>query len=166
MTLNDLGNLGEFVSAVAVVVSLVYLAVQVRQNTRMMRVSTHHALNTAFNALHVAYGSDPAVSTFLNRASEDYSQLDRDERLRYALLMRASFGLHNDWFLQAREGLFSEEEWTSQTRAIARALAPPGARAWWERDAEIFPEAFQREISRILAAQGSERADQTSDQAR
>ena len=33
MTLQDLGGLGEFIGAVAVVVSLIYLAVQVRQNT-------------------------------------------------------------------------------------------------------------------------------------
>jgi hypothetical protein len=32
LTLQDLGNLGEFVGAVAVVVSLVYLAVQIRQS--------------------------------------------------------------------------------------------------------------------------------------
>ena len=34
MTLEDLGNLGEFVGAIGVVVSLVYLALQIRQNTR------------------------------------------------------------------------------------------------------------------------------------
>lgn len=161
MTLSDLGNLGELVSAVAVVVSLVYLAVQVSQNTRMMKVSTHHALNTAYNALHIAYGTDPAVSSLLDRGSEDYTRLDRDERLRYALLMRASFGLHSDMFLQHRERLVSEEEWASQCRAIARALAAPGARAWWERSAEIFPEPFREEIARILAAEeGDEPAAQ------
>jgi len=153
MTLGDLGNIGEFISAVAVVVSLIYLAVQVSQNTRMMKVSTHHALNTSYNALHVAYGTDSAVSSLLNRGSADYSQLDRDERLRYALLMRASFGLHSDMFLQFRERLISEEDWASQSRSIARALAPPGARAWWERDAEIYPEHFRQEIVRIIAAQ-------------
>ena len=36
MTLQDLGNLGEFISAVAVVVSLVYVAYQIRQNTRQL----------------------------------------------------------------------------------------------------------------------------------
>ncbi len=39
MTLEDLGNLGEFLGAIGVIVTLVYLAVQVRQNTRMMRAN-------------------------------------------------------------------------------------------------------------------------------
>ena len=34
MSLEDLGNIGEFVAAVALVVSLIYLAVQIRHNTR------------------------------------------------------------------------------------------------------------------------------------
>jgi hypothetical protein len=153
MTLTDLGNLGEFVSAVAVVVSLVYLAIQVRQNTRAMRVSSHHATKTAYNTLHVAFGSDPVVSSLLDRGTEDYSQLNREERFRYAMLMRASFGLHSDMFLQLQERLLSDDEWAIQSRSIARALAPPGARAWWERDAEIFPDAFRQEVARILTAE-------------
>ena len=39
MSLEDLGNIGEFVAAVAVVVSLIYLAVQIGQNTRSLRAS-------------------------------------------------------------------------------------------------------------------------------
>jgi hypothetical protein len=38
-----LGNYGEFVGAIAIVGTLVYLAVQVRQNTRMMRASIRQA---------------------------------------------------------------------------------------------------------------------------
>lgn len=38
MTLQDLRGLGEFIGAVAVVLSLIYLAVQVRQNSRALNV--------------------------------------------------------------------------------------------------------------------------------
>jgi hypothetical protein len=40
MSLEDLGNIGEFVAAAAVIVSLIYLAVQIRQNTKSLRAST------------------------------------------------------------------------------------------------------------------------------
>ena len=41
MTLEDLGNLGEFIGAIAVVASLVYLAIQIRQNTARIRENSH-----------------------------------------------------------------------------------------------------------------------------
>ena len=40
MTLEDLANLGEFIGAFAVVVSLIYLAIQIRQNTAQIRESS------------------------------------------------------------------------------------------------------------------------------
>lgn len=44
MTLMELGALGEFVGAIAVVVTLVYLAIQIRQNTQAMEESRRLAL--------------------------------------------------------------------------------------------------------------------------
>ena len=44
MTLEDLGNLGEFLGAIGVIASLVYLAVQIRQNTRAVNSNTSQAI--------------------------------------------------------------------------------------------------------------------------
>ena len=44
VTLNELGSLGEFISGIAVVVTLIYLAAQIRHNTRAVRSSMHHAM--------------------------------------------------------------------------------------------------------------------------
>ena len=43
MTLSDIGNIGEAVGAIAVVASLVYLAIQIRQNTSQMKHSSMHS---------------------------------------------------------------------------------------------------------------------------
>ena len=44
LTLQDLGNIGELISGIAVVISLIYLAVQIRQNTRTVRTSTYQTV--------------------------------------------------------------------------------------------------------------------------
>ncbi len=49
MTLDALGNIGEVVAAFGVVVSLGYLAGQIRQNTKAIKAASHHSLNDAFN---------------------------------------------------------------------------------------------------------------------
>jgi hypothetical protein len=40
MSLNDLANLGQIIGAVAVVISLFYVASQIRQNTNAVRAAT------------------------------------------------------------------------------------------------------------------------------
>jgi len=44
MTITELGALGEFVGAIGVVITLIYLAIQIRQNTRAMEESRRLAL--------------------------------------------------------------------------------------------------------------------------
>ena len=59
MTLEDLGNLGEFIAAVAVVVSLVYLALQIRQNTRSVRDSAFQAVASSVQETSILLGTSP-----------------------------------------------------------------------------------------------------------
>ena len=42
MTLQDLGNMSQFIGGIAIVISLVYLAIQVRQNTRVHSSAAYH----------------------------------------------------------------------------------------------------------------------------
>jgi hypothetical protein len=152
MNWEAIGAIGEIVGAIAVVITVGYLAVQIRQNTRTVRASTHHGITREWNELNVAFGADPAVSSLLLRGSEDYLQLDHDERFRYTLLMRAAVGTYNDAFLQFREHLISGEVWATYRPVLAAILGSSGARVWWERNRQLYPEAFQEEISRFLAA--------------
>ena len=43
MSLEDLGNIGELVAAIGVIASLIYLAIQIRQNTQSVRSSAVQA---------------------------------------------------------------------------------------------------------------------------
>ena len=67
MSLEDLGNIGEFIAALGVIVSLIYLAVQIQRNTASVRTSTQQQLATVFSTLNMKMidqlGSfDPDVS--------------------------------------------------------------------------------------------------------
>ena len=156
MNWEALGAVGEIVGAVAVVLTLGYLAVQIRQNTRTVRASTHQATMRSWNEINVAFGSDPVAANLLLRGSEDLAQLEHDERFQYTLLMRAVLGTYADAFLQFRERLISREVWSTSGGNIATILKGPGAREWWERNRHLYPEAFQQAVSQLLAARGKE----------
>ena len=65
MSLEDLGNIGEFVAAVAVVISLVYLAIQIRQNTTQMRQNTIAVGNASYHQV-----TEPAWLGIIEMAKE------------------------------------------------------------------------------------------------
>ena len=70
MTIRELGSLGEFVSSVAVLITLVYLALQTRQNTRAVYAATELEMLREVNSMNRSLASDPVLSktvgAFLN----------------------------------------------------------------------------------------------------
>ena len=57
-----LGNYGEFVGAVAVVVTLVYLVLQIRHSTKATRAASHHAITDSLNLGNIAQAQDAELA--------------------------------------------------------------------------------------------------------
>ncbi|MBW2396531.1 MAG: hypothetical protein JRG95_19955 [Deltaproteobacteria bacterium] len=148
MTLTDLGNIGETIGGIAVLVTLAYLALQIRQNTRTMRAASHHSANQLGVQINLALGSNPEVARVLMKGAMETPAPEPHEQLMFHLLMRANFSGAEDFYIQAREGLLEPEMWESRRRSMQRYLHQPGVRTWWERNRDIFSADFAAEFSR------------------
>jgi len=134
-----------------VIVTLIYLAAQIRQNTRVVRPAAHHSKSQGWNDLNAALGSDAEAARILLQGSRGYSDLKPEERFRFTLLMRAIMGRHEAEFFQIREGLVDADLLLSQERALASALTEPGAREFWEKNGDRFSEIFQSHVAQVLS---------------
>jgi hypothetical protein len=67
LSLVDLGNLGEFVAAIGVIVSFIYLAFQIRQNTRSMRANAYQETNASFQEATI---TQPLARTMMKGHAE------------------------------------------------------------------------------------------------
>ncbi len=83
MTLNELGSLGEFISGLAVVVTLVYLALQIRHNTRAVRSSMHQDMVESTLRIAESVSDNPDVGRIVLKANEDYDNLTKEEFVRF-----------------------------------------------------------------------------------
>ena len=81
--LESLASLGEIVGAVAVVVSLLYLAVQVRQNTRAQRLENASRILDRTASMQGALSRDPATSILFSKGVSDPSELTPQERIQF-----------------------------------------------------------------------------------
>jgi hypothetical protein len=148
MTLTDLANIGEAVGGIAVVITLIYLAVQIRQNTRMMRAAAHHSANQLAVEINLALGTDPRVSEVLLLGSKDLSGLDPTQSLMFHLLMRSIFSGAEDFYIQTREGLLNADMWESRKHSMHQYLLRPGIDAWWTENQSLFSNDFVDELNR------------------
>lgn len=83
MTLEDLGNIGEFVGAIGVVASLIYLALQTRQNTRAVRVASFHQISESVSALSLAVFQDADLVSLMERVRSEPETLSSEDTTRY-----------------------------------------------------------------------------------
>jgi len=63
MTVQDLGSMGEMVGGLGVVLSLIYVAYQIRQNSRHIEASMYHATNDNFYQWFAQFAQDAEVSS-------------------------------------------------------------------------------------------------------
>jgi hypothetical protein len=82
MNWEALGAVGELIGAAGVILTLVYLAHQIRQNTRAIRAQTHQAITSANLGMAMGLAESEGLAGVLVRGLADFDSLDPADRLR------------------------------------------------------------------------------------
>jgi hypothetical protein len=142
MGLQDLANLGEFVSALAVLSSFVYLAIQMRQNTLAIRSENYGRALDRISAMQAKFSTDPEYTAFMATALVDPAQLSPTDRIRFTFLGYEMFGAFEFMFLQAQNQVRPEEVWERWRATAAWWISWPGVRVWWAARPAPFTPGF------------------------
>jgi len=151
MTLSDLASIGSFVSAIAVVISLVYLASQVRQARshqqaaiRTERASRLAMMNTA--------AEEPSIAEAIMKGLRGSDDLTATQYAQFTHFCRASFYNAEDTYFQHSEGLITAQAFASFVASVKGwAARAPGIRACWTQFRGLFVNEFAEWMDRTLA---------------
>jgi hypothetical protein len=157
LTLEDLGNLGEFVAAIGVVVSLVYLAFQVRDNSKFVKENseflraTHDvSSNDGVAQFRRNYFDHPELLD-IERRGNRCEALDFTEAAQYQLLVSGNFENHFTYYLQYERGLTSEAVWNYWSSFFDSYCQNEGVIHWWRKSEHRFPNDFRDYIDDKVA---------------
>jgi hypothetical protein len=128
VTLQDLGSLGELIAAVATVATLIYLAVQIRQNTRALGHAADRAVLEDANNWRGNLIQNPEVAELYRKGLRDPDALDPIEKLRFRMLLDALF---STWLYMFRTDHHARK---SSERYIRDTLARPGGAQYWANE--------------------------------
>lgn len=109
MSLEDLGNIGEFVAAVVVVVTLGYLAIQIRQNTHAVRVAAEASQQELGSDFRGRIIDNAEVASIYLRGLQDFDSLAEADQVRFRMLMFTAFMSHQYRFVHERHNLMDPE---------------------------------------------------------
>ena len=160
MNWEAIGAIGELIGAAAVVVTLIYLAVQIRQNTRQLAQNELSSRATAANVCAIApremrrtiYES-PELTEIWLKGMNNPDELAENDFYRFRLLMQNGIDAIWDVHSQTAVTNFSPETWETQgVTVVERNIATPGGRRVWAQFRENYPSEFRVEVDRILAS--------------
>ena len=150
MSLEQLANLGEFLGGLAVIFTLIYLAVQIRQNTRSIRASTL-ATNTDAWAKMLIQIADPGTVDAYLQGSIGKPDLAPREFLQFFLMSRALFVSLENQYQQYLDGTLDEEIYLGYERSITTQLLTfRGFRRYWQQNRMEYTPQFRTHVDGII----------------
>ena len=149
MDIMELGAIGELVGGVAVIASLVYVGLQVRQNTRATLAASHHAMADSFNEINLAFARDAELARVFRKGNGGRGDLTEDERVQYDFIHMAIFRTFETHFFQSRSGAFYGWESESSVESLISSI---GAREWWRVNPYRFSPEFSRYVESCVVA--------------
>jgi len=157
MTLEDLGNIGEFIAAIGVIISLVYLATQIRQNTRAVRSSASHAITNERVDFLKSVTDNPDVARILLSGFVDREALDPVERFRFDYMLNRFTVTMENYHYQNRQGAMDPDQWIRMLGVLRMIGSTPGGQAWWSirpRTDLAFDKFLDQEFEQIRRSSG------------
>ena len=85
--LEDLGNLGDFLGGLAVIITLAYLTLQVRQNTASAEAAAIQTASHSFADAVESFARDPEILRIYTAGVQDFDSLGPEDRQRFAAIM-------------------------------------------------------------------------------
>jgi len=148
--LETLANLGEIIGGVAVVVSLIYLAVQVRQNTQAQQTENFSRALDRVATMQAYLTQNSETAAILAKGLTELSSLTTKERIRFTFGMYELFGAFEFMYLASKDAAIPEEVWQRWSSAVAWWLTFPGVQTWWEIKPTPFTQSFALYIAALL----------------
>ena len=155
MNWEAIGAIGEIVGGTAVVMTLVYVAIQIKQNTATSRAQAISQVNSQYGALMTQIATNESLAKIYRKATEG-GHLEPDETVRYTAYLSAFFAFLEELYLLHQSGTYQEDLGESSNAVeflgptVRRLLSSPAAVLWWkEGSRNIYLAEFCNSVNRV-----------------
>jgi hypothetical protein len=140
MSLSELASIATAVSGLAVTASLIYLAIQTRQNVRHTTALIHQGTAARTTTILLELMNADVVAAWIEgNGGTPTPELIRQEQFYYQC--RVSMIAMEDYFGQHELGLLSDEQFARGRATFRHLLKEPGLRAYWLIQRDIIATA-------------------------
>ena len=146
MNTSKLADVSEIVSSIAVVITLVFLTLQMQQNTQAIQASTRQAALEADTNVLIELMNHPAIA--LNRSKPELTDEEIEQLITHLVIV---FRLRENDFAQFQNGVMDKVTWERYLSSISSFLRYERVRNWWQNIGTVgYSPDFVKLINNML----------------
>ena len=150
MNWDAIGAIGEIVGAVAVIATLIYLTIQIRDSARASRAASVTDATAAVQAWYQEIGSNPASAKLFLDGMSDPDSLSTLDQFQFLMLVHSVFlGFQRAVFL-SKAGTLDAGLRDSIGTAIQAVNRMPGIHFYWQQRRPFFQPEFVAWVEELL----------------
>ena len=162
MNWQALGAIGELVGALAVVVSIIYLAIQIRLNSKLLQSAAQDSISLKYAQTMNMSGASPENAAIFHKGLLDTRSLRPEETTHFLLMMANTFIQMDYSHLLYLEGNISRERWETLFQSIQHYMSLPGGRFYWKVQGRNIIHGKRSKFFELVEAEYQKYADQES----
>jgi hypothetical protein len=143
--------IGQLATVCVGVPSIIYFAIQLREQTRERRQAAVNALTVQWGDLTKALHENPEFTALYLRGIQSFNDLDAVSKLRFSAFQNRFFKNFEGMYYSRQEGILTTELWDEIDRTMSDFLAYDGVRQWWQTRKHWHTDAFISVIEAIIA---------------
>jgi hypothetical protein len=153
MSFEQISYLAQIVASVGVVVSLIFVGLQIKQNTRALQRAEHNSTMEQWTVLRQAIAQNREIAELMTAGLQGERVLDAADHLRLEQMLQeyawASFHIWD----RTQRGVFPKGTFEATAGAfLCGLLTTPRGGAWWRSAKHIgFPPGFVSDVDAVLA---------------
>ncbi len=158
MTLQEFAWIGGVIGAIAMVVSVLFASVQIRNNTRAIRAAAFQQVVASRVGQLDALASDPNLCSLVLRGGDDFAGLDRVEKARCRFHLQAFIRRGENVWMQNKFGTLHDANVAGIRDSTERIFSSPGQRAAWALIRTATDPVFRAYIDEIVRQEAEKAA--------
>ena len=153
MSFEQISYLAQIVASVAVVASLIFVALQIKQNTAALQRNEHNSTMEQWTVIRMAITKHRDIAELMPAGLHGESQLDAADQLRVEKrLQENAWAAFHIWD-RTQRGIFPKGTFEATGGALlGTLLRTPGGESWWRKAKHIgFHSGFVSDVDAVLA---------------
>ena len=152
MNWEAVGAISQIIGAVLVGITLIYLAIQLRQNTSALKSSTFLAVSSLMGSTMEVWATHSDLAPLLIKAQAGLDQLSPDERARFGFVMMMAYRRVETVVVQRHLGFIDRELTEGFERSALSVLHSKGVRQWWDASKDAFSNVFSAWVDEKISS--------------